>query len=39
MKPFALITSAALEIGAYSHLLKQPFFDLVKVGFRNATGV
>jgi len=29
----------SLETGAYSHLLKQPFFDLVKVGFRNATGV
>jgi hypothetical protein len=33
------VSSQALETGAFSELLKQPLFDLVKVGFGNATGV
>ena len=28
-----LLRRPALETGAYPHLFKQPFFDLVKVGF------
>jgi len=28
-----LLRRPALETGAYPHLFKQPFFDLVKIGF------
>jgi hypothetical protein len=32
---YDLLRRPALETGAYSHLLKQPFSDLVKIGFGN----